>query len=227
MPKERQDPSKDADGRESHPAFGLVSVHRIHAQPGAILFQSSVRHPEYIVIEVHEATRQRDLKHDWVHPHARVCEIALSMSQFASFVASGGTSGIPCTIEYTGSGKHPAGQRPGLKAAPRILLTTDEVRASAAAAYSDIQSAFKKYTESLALSGAGSTAAKKNALRVLESAIRNAAVNVSYAAKCLDAHAEGVVEQSRADIEAMAVRTAERLGIPLGEMPALEAGSDD
>ena len=235
MPKNRTDPSKSSDGTESHPAFGMISLHQIHAQPGEVLFQSDVRHSEYITIEVHEATRKRDLTHDWVHPTVRVCEVSLSMSQFASFVASGGYQGVPCTIEYTGNGRHgrvagtAGGQRPGLKPAPRLSLTLDEVRASAAKTYAHVQEALTKYQEALTLSGAGSAAAKKNALRTLEAAIKNAAANVAYSAKCLDEHAEAVVEKSRADIEAMVVKTAERLGVSPEsvQLLAIEAGSDE
>lgn len=222
MPKERTDPVTGEDGDESHPAFGLVSVHRISATPGEVLFQSDVRHSEYIRLEVHEATRRRDLKHDWVHPGKLVCEVSMSMAQFASFVASGGTIGVPCTIEFTAGGDHGTGQRPGLNPAPRLALTADEVRASANRAYGTIQAAFRAYEETLADSGKGSAATRRAALRNLQSAIANAAPNVAYAAKRLDEHAEEVVERSRADIEAMVTRMAERHGISPDDVQAIE-----
>ena len=132
MPKQYEDYTTDADGDEHHPAFGTVSLHRVSANPGAVLFQSDVRHPEYMRIAVHEATRKRDLHSDWVHPERMVCEFSLSMAQFASFVASTGQgSGVPCTIEWTGTGTQEPGDRPGLLPAPRFSLTHDEVRAAA------------------------------------------------------------------------------------------------
>src|ERR1700722_15060347 len=100
----RTGPVTDDSGDEAPPAFGVISVHRINATPGEVLFQSDLRHSEFVRLEIHEATRKRDLKHDWVHPGKAVCEISLSMSQFASFVASGGTQGVPCPIEFTGGG---------------------------------------------------------------------------------------------------------------------------
>lgn len=222
MPKERTDPVTASDGDERHPAFGLIGVHRIHANPGEVLFQSDLRHPEYIRLEVHEATRKRDLKHDWVHPGKMVCEVSMSMSQFASFVSSGGTQGVPCTIEFTGGGDHGTGHRPGLSSASRLALTTDEVRAAAEQAYGHIQEAFRAYEESLTTSGKGAAAAHRAALRNLQMSIANAAPNVAYATKTLDEHAEAVVEKSRADIEAMVTRIAERAGIPAEEVRAIE-----
>jgi hypothetical protein len=203
MPKQREDYVTDDRGDEHHPAFGLISVHRISATPGAVLFQSDVRHPEYVRVAVHEAVRKRDLKHDWVHPGKLICEVSLSMSQFASFVASGGTSGVPCTVEQAGPGSHEPGTRPGLNPASRLSVTHDEVRAAAAAAYAGIKARLGEYEEALRLAGAGSAASRRGALRNLQAAISNAAPNVDYAARRLDEHAEEVVERSRADIEAM------------------------
>ena len=225
MPKERTDPVTDPDGDEHHPAFGVASVHRIQATPGEVLFQSDLRHREYVRLEVHEATRKRDLKHDWVHPGKKIIEISMSLAQFASFVASGGTEGVPVTIDYVGAGGHGLGHRPGLNPESRLALTTEEVRAAAAKAYEGIMQAFKDYEQVLKLSGAGATAARKAALRTLQSTIANAAPDVNYATTQLGEHAEAVVEKSRADIEAMVSRMAERAGISPSEVQAIEAGN--
>lgn len=224
MPKERTDPVTAGNGDEEHPAFGLIGVHRISSTPGEVLFQSDLRHSEYIRLEVHEATRKRSLKHDWVHPGKLLCEVSMSMSQFASFVASGGTIGVPCTIDFAGSGSNEQGSRPGLNPAPRLALTHEEVRAAAAEAYGRIQDKLKVYEATLENSGKGSAAAQRAALRDLRAVVANAAIDVAYAAQVLDEHAEAVVEKSRADIEAMAQRTAERLGIPISAFPAIESG---
>lgn len=225
--RERTDPTTRADGDDEHPAFGLISLHRVHSSPGEVLFQSDVQHPEYIVVEVHEATRKRDLKHDWVFPVRPVVKVSMSMSQFASFVSSGGTTGVPCTIEFAGSGKHEPGDRPGLNPAPRLQLTSDEVRQAADKAYQGIQEEFERYSAALEVSGPGSAAARKSALRSLHSAIVNAASNVAYAAKRLDEHAGEVVERSRSDIESMMAQMAQRLGIPLAEVLEIEEGNSD
>lgn len=214
MPKQYEDFTTGADGDEHHPAFGLVSLHRISASPGAVLFQSDVRHPEYMRIEVHEATRKRDLSHDWVHPERTVCEISLSMAQFASFVASAGQgSGVPCTIEWTTTGTQEPGDRPGLLPAPRLSVTHDEVRAAAEKAYQGIKEAEAALQEAMSAKPPVSAAERKQRLRDLHFAIENAAPNVAYAARKLDEHAEAVVERSRADIETMVIRMAEREGV--------------
>jgi hypothetical protein len=214
MPKQYEDYTTDADGDEHHPAFGLVSLHRISANPGAVLFQSDVRHPEYMRVTVTEATRKRDLRHDWVHPGRMICEISVSMAQFASFVASTGQgSGVPCTIEWTGTGTQEPGDRPGLLPAPRLSLTHDEVRAAADKAFAAIKRAESAYWDAVDSKPPVSAAERKRLRGALQAAIANAAPNVEFAAKSLDAHAEAVVEKSRADIETMVIRMAEREGI--------------
>lgn len=226
MPKETTDPWTDDRGDEHHPAFGLIGMNRVHSTPGAVLFQSDIRHPEYIVIRLHEAVRKRDLKHDWVHAQKLLFEVSLSLSQFASFVSSAGQGdGVPCTIEWTGTGSEEPGDRPGLKPAPRLALSHGEVRAAANEAFGDIQEALQAYEA--ALDEKAPAAVRKAALNKLRASVSNAAPNVAYAAKKLDEHAEQVVETSRADIEAMAFRTAERLGIPISEIQAIEEGTSE
>jgi hypothetical protein len=230
MPKQYEDYTTGADGDEHHPAFGVVSLHRISANPGAVLFQSDVRHPEYMRIAVHEATRKRDGHRDWVHPGRMVCEISLSTAQFASFVVSTGQgSGVPCTIEWTSTGALARqGDRPGLIPAPRLAMTHDEVRAAADKAFERIKEAEAELQAAMAAKPPVPAAERKRLLAVLHFAIENAAPNVAHAAKTLDEHAEAVVEKSRADIETMVFGAAERAGVgPDAAIRAITGGRDD
>lgn len=217
MPKQCEDYTTDENGDESHPAFGLASIHRIRATPGEVLFQSDVRHSEYIEVTLSEATRHRELKHDWVFPRKVLVKFAMSMSQFASFVASGGDSGVPVTIEYD------HGDRPGLTMESRLALTAAEVKTSAHAAFERIKVREAEYEA--ALSNKAPAAERKKALANLKYAIANAASNVDYAAKRLTEHAEDVVEKSRADIEAMAIAAAQNGQLSAETIRAITDGS--
>ena len=228
MPKQYEDFTTDGDGDERHPAFGLVSLHRISSRPGAVLFQSDTRHPEYMQITVNEATRARSLHHDWVRRGRMVCQISLSAAQFASFVASTGQGdGVPCTIAWTGSGSYEAGNRPELYLESRLAQTTNEVRAAADEAFSEIKRAETAYWAAIDSKPPLPAAERKRLRASLQAAIRNAAPNVEYAAEKLDEHAEAVVEQSRADIEAMVVSAQGRQNTPNAvDGPGLVALSD-
>ncbi len=195
MTRERAEVTKDDKGTETHPAFGVARIGRISSNPGEVLFQSDLRHREYIELTVSEATRERDLKDDWVFPGRTVCRVMMSMAQFASMVASGGTEGVPVTIEYTDKGP-----RPGLYPQPRLAETTGEVRQAAQEAFKDIQASFAELQA--ALDSKAPAAVRKRAMSNLQSAIRNAVPNVEFAGKRLEEHAEAVVEKSRADVNA-------------------------
>lgn len=202
MPVPHEDPVTDEEGQERHPAFGMARVSRVSATPGKVLFQSELRHREYIEVTLSEAARQRDLNRDWVYAEQVLVKFSMSMAQFASLVASGGTEGVPVTIEYD------HGARPGLTMESRLALTAAEAQSAAHDAFRHIEEAEAAYEAALA---AKEPAGKRRQLLAdLRAAIRNAAPNVDYAARQLAEHAENVVETSRADIEAMAGLAAQR-----------------
>jgi hypothetical protein len=218
--KDIQDPVTGDDGIERHPAFGLARVGRIQATPGAVLFQSDARHHSYIEVTVSDADRRRDLKHDWVYPGRVLCKFSMSLAQFASFVSSAGTEGVPVTLEYV-DGAH----RPELPYKPRLSVSMAETHDAANAAFESIKQRLAEYEALLA--GKPTAAERRAALSDLRGAVSNATSNVDFAAKSLAEHAEAVVEQSRADIEAMALGLASRLRVPASELTGHEITGPD
>lgn len=213
-------PVEDEHGDEAHPAFGMISAHRIRATPGRVLFDSDIRHNEFIQIELSTATRKRDLKHDWIHPHRAVFKVALSLAQFASFVSSTDTQGVPATIEYTNA----TGSIPGIVYAPRLATSMAETRGAAEEAFALILEAFQEYEEVLANKGGAKERAA--ALRTLRASIANAPANVAYAGSQLVKLTEDVVQKARADIEAMVSTHAATHGIESGEVLELLPGEN-
>lgn len=204
MPKEFEPVKTGTGGYETHPAFGMCSIHRIHAQPGVTLFQSDLRHREFIQLVITEAERKRDLKQDWVHPGRVIAKVDMSLAQFASLVTSAGTEGVPVTISYTAGGA-----RPGRFPDSRLQQTATEVATAAEDAYAVIKERLAAYEQ--ALENKAGAAERRALLQDLHMATANAAPNVNYAAARLAEHAEDVVEKSRADVEAM-VRMAQERG---------------
>lgn len=218
MPKQTEDPVTGEDGYEHHPAFGIARFNRVHSNPGAVLFQSDLRHGEYIKVTVSEAERERRDGHDWVHATRTLLQFDMSMSQFASFISSGGTEGVPVTISYDHGG------RPGLTMDSRLARTSAEVHAAAEKAFREIREAKEAYEQ--AVDNKEPAAFRKLAWARLSAAIRNATPNVDYASTQLARHAEEVVEKSRADVEAIVAAAQARQGIT-GEILGITAGGDD
>jgi hypothetical protein len=216
MSREVVHPMRDEHGDEQHPAWALVGAYRVSAQPGAVLFDSDIKHNHYVVVQIKRATRRRDLNRDRIGDREQYIEVAMSEAQWASFVSSMNVGdGVPCTlIRLRGEG-----DIPGMPYQPRLQESMIEVHDAADKALDKVAEAFAAYK-------AHKTAGN---LRTLEFAISNSGPNIDFAAKSLSEHAENVVQRARADIEAMVVNKAQQLGLEPGElgvMAELPAGED-
>jgi hypothetical protein len=214
MPREIVEPQTKDDGDETHPAFGIAHVGRITATPGQVLFDSDLRHHEYIELTVSTATRTRNLKRDWIHARHAVVKIAMSLAQWASLVASAGTEGVPVTIDYL-EGEH----TPGLPYQPRLAVSRQETIDAAERAFGEIKGALARYETALAEHAPA--AARKSALATLRASVNNAIPNVDYAGQQFAAFAENVVEKSRADVESMVAQATAAEGRLLDVWPPI------
>jgi hypothetical protein len=216
-----EEPTINQHGDEVHPAFGMISASRVSIGggpgAGAVLFQSDIKHGNTIRIQVSRASRKRDLNHDWVHADNRdLIEVELSEAQWASFVSSMNTSGVPCTIRRTETDW----QIPQLPYQPRLAESMGEVKDAAVQAFGGIRKAMAEYEKAIE-DKAGAKIIKEK-LRILHFAVENSGANMHYAAKTLVEHTENVVQRARADIEAMVNQVVEQRGLTAGETPVLE-----
>jgi hypothetical protein len=203
---------KDETGRETHPAFGALQVVRRSSVPGAVLFDSDIRHGHTVVVTLTTASRRRDLHRDWIHPDHIITEVEMSEAQWASFVSSMGTSAVPVTIRMTRvDGGIDA--TPGLEFDPRLAHSMDEVRGAAERTFGAIERAVAAYD---ALDPKATAKERRAAMSRIRDATTHARSNLAFASQSLTEHAEDVVQRSRADIEAMALQAADRLGLPRG-----------
>ncbi|MFE5864285.1 hypothetical protein [Streptomyces virginiae] len=213
-----QEPTIDtASGDEVHPAFGVAVVTRRHGS-GRSLFQSDLLHNETVALSVHEATRKRDLNHDWVHSGRELVEIEMSLAQWGALVSSMGLgSGVPVTIRRT---EHEPFV-PEIPHQPRTAESLREVREVTDRMYAGVKKATAALHE--AIHEKKGVRATKEALRVLENAVAHVGSNAQFAVDSLVEAGEQVVAQARADIEAHVLEVA-RL---TGARPSIEASSFD
>lgn len=201
---------------EEHPSFGMIGAYRASiSPPGSTLFDSDIRHQHSVFLRISHAQRRRELSHDWIFSRAEIIEVEMSEAQWASFVSSMNTSGVPCTLRTI------EGERiEGLPFSPRLEQSMRETHEAAQRAFDDIKEAMRVYAE-LPSSPRGP---KREAWLTLQARIQNAVPNVDYAGKVLAEHAENVVQKARADVEAMVTQRAAQLGIDPPTMAQLEAG---
>lgn len=201
--------------RESHPSFGMIGAYRAQVSPpGAALFDSDIQHRNIVTVRISTASRKRDLHHDHIMADREIIEIEMSEAQWASFVSSMNTSGVPCTIAF----RQGEGRIEGVPFAPRLEESMRETRRAAATAFGEITEAFADYEAK----------PTKDNLRMLRARISNAVPNVDFAGKSLAEHAENVVQKARADIEAIVAHKAAQLGIESPRAkPEIEAPDDE
>ena len=213
-------PIVNEDGSESHPAYGAIRAARITSTPGAVLFDSDIRHQHLVRLTVTRMDRQRDLNRDWLRPGMLpLIEVDMSEAQWASFVSSLNTSGVPCTLRATETQQNV----PGLEFAPRLQVSLQETRKAADRAFATIREAMQELES---LDGKAGVKARREAMRKLHYAIENAPKNAEFAGQSLAEHAENVVQKARADVEAMVASHADHLGIDSGDLLAIEAGAE-
>lgn len=182
------EPVAEDDGTETHPAFGFIHASRVSSNPGAVLFDSDIKHVHFVTLTIQRATRKRELNRDWLFGRQELIEVAMSEAQWASFVSSMNTSGVPCTIRAT-SDDHMVD---GVPYAPRLQQSMDDVREAANRAYTEVVEAMAAYD---ALDKTATAKQRRDALQTLRSVIRNATPNVTYAGKTLNEHVENVVQR--------------------------------
>jgi hypothetical protein len=213
--RETAPPTINAQGDEEHPAFGQIHAHRVSSTPGVTLFDSDIKHGNSVRITINRAVRKRELSQDWIFGRDELIEVELSEAQWAGFVSSMNTSGVPCTIRRTETDWN----IPELEYDPRLAHSMGEVKGAAVKTFGKIREALADYEKAVA-EKAGAKIIKEK-LRVLHFAVENSGANMHFAAKVLVEHTENVVQKARADIEAMVTQKAVQLGLTAGQAEGL------
>lgn len=78
--------------------MGMVSWSKLSggARP---MFGTEIETANPIRLTISHAEEIRDLSRYWFHPRKKIVEIEMTPIQWAEFLTSGGTSGIPCTVK--------------------------------------------------------------------------------------------------------------------------------
>ena len=199
----------DDMGREHHPRFAIIGANRVHGGDN-VLFDSDVKHNNKVVIRLQTASRTRSGPgSDHIMGEKLVAEVELSEAQWASFVSTMNSGdGVPCTLRFRELDPEPG----ALPYAPRLAKTMQENADAAHRAFDEILRALEEL-EAVDKAEKPSAKARKDAIFHLKCMIQNAVPNVEFAGERLAKHAEDVVQKARADVEAMVVQYATRLGV--------------
>lgn len=226
------------DTQESHPAYAQIGCSRVSATPGTVLYGSDFRHGHYMTITIRRSTLNRGLNHDWPHGHDELIEVALSESQWASFVSTPNSGlGTQCTLQYY----QPQGMIPGIPDPPdRTDQFTKEARQDmdeALAAIKDLRAAIDTVP--------GLSQKQKRLLSEgAHTAERRLTDSLPFVARSFGEHVERTTDKAKTEVHAYVENVIRRTGIEalsaaqqqpftlempdvLGDGPALDSSGSD
>ena len=87
------------ENMKSEDYMGMISWSKTSGSARA-LFGTEIDTANPIKLEICHAEENRELSRNWYFSKKQIVEIELSPIQWAEFLTSGNTSGVPCTIKY-------------------------------------------------------------------------------------------------------------------------------
>lgn len=82
---------------ERHDSYGMLSIVRCSGGSRS-LFGSNIKHNNTILLRINKATVDTSLNKDWYNKKENIIEIEMSQLQYAEFLSSINSEGVPVTI---------------------------------------------------------------------------------------------------------------------------------
>ena len=80
--------------------MGMISWSRLSCGSAIPHFGTEVKTSHPIRLEISSAKESRDLSRNWYFADKRIIEVEMSPIQWAEFLTSGNTTGVPCTLKW-------------------------------------------------------------------------------------------------------------------------------
>lgn len=85
---------------KSEDYMGMIGWSRCSSSGSIPLFGTEIKTSSPIKLEIRRAEEIRELSRNWYHPKNQIIEVEMTPIQWAEFLTSGNTSGVPCTLRY-------------------------------------------------------------------------------------------------------------------------------
>lgn len=179
--------------------MGMISWTRSHCSGALPMFGSDVKTDSPITIRISQASVCRKLNKNWYHAGREIVEIDMTPVQWAEFLTSGNTEGVPCTITHAN----------GKKMSPVVCENIiDNFKAESEerfAAFREGADKIKKVIAEAVVSGKPMTKTRLlDLLNMVETYKHNTEANLDYFRKCFAEDMAGVVAKAKAEISAYA-----------------------
>ncbi len=209
---------------EQHEAFGMISLVRVSGQTR--LFQSEIKHQNWISLTISTASKCRDLSRDWVMPDKELIEVWLSPVQLAEALFNINTTGVPCTLRrYNIEG----GVQADITSMPQVdmrKLFEKEVKEQIANSMNRLSKVVEKLDEMIE-----TKSAKRSEIKGLkddlDTAISHFHSNIPFVEKQFTEAIEDTVMRAKAEIEAYLEEKVRSTGLQALESEAKKMLGND
>lgn len=191
------------DASYTHPSFAQISASNVSG--GTYLYGSDFHHQNYVTIRIKRSELNRNLSNDWPFAREELIEVALSESQWATFVSSMNRGeGVQCTLQHYQGKMIP--QIPKIKSRLKQFQTEgSESGDEAVAAITELRDEINASKLSQKQKDAW-----VHKLNFIEGRTTG---NLSFVASQFVEHMEGVVQKAKTEISAFAQNLIMRTGL--------------
>lgn len=200
--------------KETHPAYGAISISRPWSNKGITLFGTHADQNQMVSLRLSKAVLNRDLHNDWVYPTETIVEFSMSEAQWAMFATGRGTGeALPVTFQMIPQGyelvRAPEIERPIDTRKEQFDLEVKEKLQET------LTSVFKSVGEIKAISEGKSVSkvALRAAVRGLENTLTNLPSNLQFSVDQFVETTASMVEDAKQEVEAYVMNAAHRVGM--------------
>lgn len=86
------------ESKKEEDYMGMISWHRNMGTPRTLFGTEIQSNP--ITLTIKKASEERNLSRNWYHEEGDLIEVEMSPVQWAEFLTSANTSGVPCTLKW-------------------------------------------------------------------------------------------------------------------------------
>lgn len=182
-----------------HPAFGMIGFSRVTGGEH-VLFGSSIKHNDRIVLTLRHGEQERTLSHDSYFGHKIIAEVEMSYAQFAECISTMNVGhGVPCTIAYT----EKEGNIPCIKDnTNKREQFRNEFSETITKAMEQVQEQINQIQESLNIKKNLGVKDRQEMIRELQQVKYNIGTNLDFCASQFDKQMDKSTLEAKGEIEA-------------------------
>lgn len=196
----------------THPAFGMISHSRVSGGD-MTLAGSDLRHNQSMVLRVHSASIRRSFHSERFYQEKILLEVSMSEQQWATFLSSGNSSGVPCTINTRSEETAALIRVPKIEPESAHDKTVDELRDCARNIVVDMQKELAGLEVLVNKKGSVSKAALREKIKALSHAVMKTVSNIPFVVECHQEVLEKNVQAAKSEVEGYVTQKIYDLGL--------------